>query len=181
MSGVAGPLSAKGMYKEATMVFDNATEIDGAVHEPLVYLACLVRLGDTAKAARLCSKLLDGDRKGVTAEALPRIADLAAALWLAGDPPPPESSLAKIFDAAEKALAAWSGGASAEEIDALLGAIPLRSPFKPLRLILKSLTGAEDTERRLKLLDMVPPGFGFRVAGPCRPPRGGWRHLAHRR
>jgi tetratricopeptide (TPR) repeat protein len=154
-------LVAKGMYKEATMVFDNATKIDGAVHEPLVYLACLVRLGDTAKAARLCSKLLDGDRKGVTAEAVPRIADLAAALWLGGDPPPPESSLAKVFEAAGKALAAWSSGASAEEIDALLGAIPLRSPFKPLRLILKSLTGAEDPERRLKLLDMVPPDSAF--------------------
>ena len=76
-------LAAKGMYKEATMVFDNATDIDGAVHEPLLYLACLVRLGDTAKAARLCSKFLDGDVKGVPAEALPRIADLAAALWLA--------------------------------------------------------------------------------------------------
>src|SRR4051812_13437902 len=154
-------LAAKGMYKEATMVFDNATEADGAVHEPLMHLACLVRLGDTAKAARLCSKFLDGDVKGVSAEALPRIGDLAAALWLAGDPPPPESSLAKVHDAAAKALAAWSGGASAEELDALLSAIPLRSPFKPLRLILKSLTGAEDTERRLKLLDMVPPGSAF--------------------
>src|SRR5689334_14828407 len=107
-------LAAKGMYKEATMVFDNATDIDGAVHEPLLYLACLVRLGDRAKAARLCSKFLDGDMKGgdvkgVPAEALPRIADLAAALWLAGDPPPPESSLAKVNDAAEKALTAWSG------------------------------------------------------------------------
>ena len=63
-------LAAKGMYKEATMVFDNATDVDGAVHESLLYLACLVRLGDTAKAARLCSKLLVGNVKGVTAEAL---------------------------------------------------------------------------------------------------------------
>src|SRR4051794_32521243 len=154
-------LAAKGMYKEATMVFDNATDVDGTVHEPLLYLACLVRLDDRAKAARLCSKFLDGDVKGVPAEALPQIADLAAALWLAGDPPPPESSLAKVHDAAEKALAAWSDGAGAEEIDTLLSAIPLRSPFKPLRLIIKSLTGTEDTERRLKLLDMIPPGSAF--------------------
>ena len=141
-------LAAKGMYKEAGMVFDNATAIDGAVHEPLIYLACLVKAGDTGRAARLCSRFLDEDVKGVTSEALPRIADLAAALWLSGDRPPPDSSLAKVHDAAEKALAAWSGGADAEEVEALLAAIPLRSPFKPLRLILKSLTGREDPERR---------------------------------
>ena len=39
----------------------------------------------------------------------------------------------------------------------MLAAIPLRSPFKPLRLVLKSLTGTEDPERRRKLLDMIPP------------------------
>ena len=51
------------MYKEATLVFDNATEIDGAFHEPLIHLACLVRPGDTEKAARLCARMLDGTRK----------------------------------------------------------------------------------------------------------------------
>jgi hypothetical protein len=43
----------------------------------------------------------------------------------------------------------------------LLAAIPLRSPFKPLRLVLKSLTGTEDPERRRKLLDMIPPDSTF--------------------
>src|SRR3954465_4767389 len=62
-------LAAKGMYKEATMVFDNATEPDGVIHEPLLHLACFGRWGNTAKAARLCSKFLDGDVKGVSAEA----------------------------------------------------------------------------------------------------------------
>jgi hypothetical protein len=70
-------------------------------------------------------------------------------------------SLVKVHDAAEKALAAWSGGADAEEVNALLAAIPLRSPFKPLRLVLKSLTGTEDPERRRKLLDMIPPDSAF--------------------
>ena len=154
-------LAAKGMYKEATIVFDNATAIDGAVREPLIYLACLVRMGDTTRAARLCSKLLDEDEGGVTAEARTRIADLAAALWLAGDPPLPETPLAKVHDAASKALAAWTGGAPADEVDALLNAIPLRSPFKPLRLAIKSLIGGEAPERRLRLLDMIPPGSAF--------------------
>src|SRR4051812_22513201 len=99
-------LAAKGMYKEASMVFDNATDVDGAVHEPLVYLACLVRMGDTARAARLCAKFLDGDVPGVSAEARVRIGDLAAALWLAGDQPPPDQSTAGHStagqDAAEK-------------------------------------------------------------------------------
>ena len=64
--------------------------------------------------------------------------------------------------AADKAVAAWCGGAAAEEIDALLNAIPLRSPFKPLRLILKSLISTgDDLERRIRLLDMVPPDSAF--------------------
>ena len=137
-------------------------------------------MGDTAKAARICLEAPRRGRAGLTAEALTRIADLAAALWLAGDPPPPETSLAKVHDAAEKRWPRGPAEQAAEEVDALLNAIPLRSPFKPLRLVIKSLTGAEDSERRLRLLDMVPP-VGFRVARQCHPPRGVRRHLAHPR
>jgi cellulose synthase operon protein C len=35
-------LAAKGMYKEAPLLFDNAAGVDGAFHEPLIHLACLV-------------------------------------------------------------------------------------------------------------------------------------------
>src|SRR3954468_10722294 len=81
-------LAAKGMYKEAPLLFDNAIGVDGAFHELLIHLACLVRAGDTEKAARLCARMLDGAAAGITAEERTRIADLGAALWLAGNPPP---------------------------------------------------------------------------------------------
>jgi tetratricopeptide (TPR) repeat protein len=160
-------LAAKGMYKEAPLLFDNAIGVDGAFHEPLIHLACLVRAGDTEKAARLCARMLDGAAAGITAEERTRIADLGAALWLAGNPPPAsptddERSPSRVFGAADKALAAWCASAPAEEVDALLNAIPLRSPFKPLRLILKSLISTgDDIGRRARLLDMVPPDSAF--------------------
>lgn len=158
-------LAAKGMYKEAPLLFDNAIGLDGAFHEPLIHLACLVRSGDAEKAARLCARMLDDSAAGITAEERTRIADLAAALWLGGNPPPaarPGDERSPVFAAAGKALAAWCGGAPAEEVDALLSAILLRSPFKPLRLILKSLISTgDDIERRIRLLDMVPPDSAF--------------------
>jgi tetratricopeptide (TPR) repeat protein len=160
-------LAAKGMYKEAPLLFDNAIGLDGAFHEPLLHLACLVRTGDNEKAARLCAKMLNDSAAGITAEERIRIADLAAALWLGGNPPPEapaddERSPSRVFAAADKALAAWCGGAPVEEVDALLNAIPLRSPFKPLRLILKSLiSSGDDIERRIRLLDMMPSDSAF--------------------
>jgi tetratricopeptide (TPR) repeat protein len=176
-AGRGRALAAKGMYREAPLLFDNAIGVDGAFHEPLIHLACLVRTGDTEKAARLCARMLDEAATGITSEERGRIADLAAALWLAGNAPPAspapvskdpisptdgERSPSRVLGAAEKALTAWCGGAPAEEVDALLSAIPLRSPFKPLRLILKSLVSTgDDTERRTRLLDMVPPDSAF--------------------
>jgi hypothetical protein len=166
-AGRARTLAAKGMVKEAALVFDNADAANGTVHEPLMHLACLVRAGDSAKAAQLCTRLLGQDVPGISEGDRVRIADLAAALWLAGHPPPlseNERSPTRIFAAAEKALAAWIGGAPAEEVDGLLNAIPLRSPFKPLRLILKSLIGQNgDADRRDRLLDIIPADSAFSV------------------
>ncbi|HEY0553971.1 MAG TPA: hypothetical protein VGG20_06860 [Thermoanaerobaculia bacterium] len=188
-AGRARTLAAKGMVKEAVMVLDNADAADGTVHEPMMRLACLVRLGDPAAAARTCARFLGAtdDAAGVTEADRARIADLAAALALAGHPPAAGDTPAKDFAAAQKALAAWLGGAAAGEIDGLLNAIPLRSPFKPLRLILKSLiTDDEDPGRRTRLLDMIPPDSAFaalaraaRVAlsGDPRQVIAGWNDL----
>jgi tetratricopeptide (TPR) repeat protein len=180
-AGRARSLAAKGMVKEAAMVFDNAIDADGSFHEPLVHLACLIRTDDNAKAAALCARLLADEAEGVTDAERTRVADLAAALWLAGHPPPSESERlpAKAHDAAEKALGAWIDGAPAETVDGLLNAIPLRSPFKPLRLIVKGLiTTGGDADRRDKLLDMVPASSAFgalaravRLAGTADPQR----------
>jgi tetratricopeptide (TPR) repeat protein len=59
-------LAAKGMYKEAPLLFDNAAGVDGAFHEPLIHLTCLVRTGDTDKAARLCARMLEDGAKLLT-------------------------------------------------------------------------------------------------------------------
>ena len=67
--------------------------------------------------------------------------------------------------AAQAALRAWLQGKPPEEVDHLLAGIPLRSPFGPLRLILKSLITPSDAAGKARgLLAMVPAGSIFSAA-----------------
>jgi hypothetical protein len=64
--------------------------------------------------------------------------------------------------AAQQSLTAWIEGKPPQEIDQLLNRIPLRSAFRALRLILKSLlTAADDPARARQLLDGIPPESAF--------------------
>ena len=67
--------------------------------------------------------------------------------------------------AAQAALTAWLQGEQSDDVDHLLSRIPLRSPFGPLRLLLKSLiTPADAAEKALGLLTMIPAGSMFAAA-----------------
>ncbi len=159
--GRAAALAGKAMYKEAALVFDNADAADNGVHEPLMHLACLIRAGDAANAMRRCCAYLS---QGVgTAAERERIADLAAALWCAGEVPPLPDAVpggARAHAAAAKALGAWLDGGSVAELAPLISAISLRSAFKPLRFILAAAVEA-DAERRTRLLELVPADSAF--------------------
>jgi tetratricopeptide (TPR) repeat protein len=167
-AGRARALAEKGMFKEAAIVLENTLTPDGTVREPVLYLSCLIRQGQYPKAAQVALKYLGADRER---EAAARVAELAAALWLAvaaADKPPAGAAGAEPGRAAAAALAAWAEGKGAEEMDGLLARIPLRSPFGPLRLILKSLImPADAAEKALGLLAMIPANSvfaGFRMA-----------------
>ena len=173
-AGRARALAAKGMFKEAEIVLGNTAATDGTVREPLLHLQCLIRQGQFQKAgahAFLCV----GTGK-VSASEAPQLAELAAALSLAVPipleaPADQTSERAKWVEQAlnaRQALSAWIEGKSEEEIDPLLNRIPLRSPFKALRLILKSLiTAPQNPERARQFLDGIPaesPFASFRLA-----------------
>jgi tetratricopeptide (TPR) repeat protein len=167
-AGRARILAAKGMFEEAETALSKAAGPDGTVPDPLLYVQCLVKRGQLSKAAGLAVKYIGNDK--VPASAAPRLAELAAALWLAAPvplapPADPKSEAGKWVEhavAAQQSLAAWIEGKPPQEIDQLLSRIPLRSAFRALRLILKSLlTAVDDPARARQLLDGIPPESAF--------------------
>jgi cellulose synthase operon protein C len=166
--GRARILAAKGMFEEAETALNKAAAPDGTVPDPLLYVQCLVKRGQVHKAAGLAVKYVGNDK--VAASAAPRLAELAAALWLAApvpllSPADQKSEAGKWVEhaaAAQQSLTAWIDGRPPQEIDQLLGRIPLRSAFRALRLILKSLmTAPDDPARARQLLEGIPPESAF--------------------
>jgi tetratricopeptide (TPR) repeat protein len=168
-AGRARALAGKGMFKEAAMVLENTLALAGTVREPRLYATCLIREGQQPKAA---ASLLHC----VASDALPpgepgaALQELTAALLVAVPLPPtparpdlPEAARWRELAAASReALAAWSDGAPVEEMERHLNRISLRSAFRPIRLLLKSLlTLPTDPERTRRLLETIGPGSPF--------------------
>ena len=168
--GRAKALSAKGLFKEAEVVLGNAVALDGAVREPLVLLDCLIRQGQIQKALAQALKYVGADSLAPGQGRL--MADLTPALYLArpvplvageSDPPARVEWIAAA-NAAREALEALTAQKPADEIEPLLAKIPARSPFGPVRLIVKSLM-TEDPAKARRLLEGVPADSAF---GPLR-------------
>lgn len=168
--GRAKALAAKGLFKEAEIVFGNAISAGGAVREPLFLLSCLISQGQHQKALAQALKYVGTD--AVEPEQKRPLSDLAAALYLAhpvplasaADDPP---ARVEWISAAHAARASWAGlaaGKPASEIETLLAAIPARSPFGPARLIVKALL-SEDPAKTRRLLEGVAAESPF---GPFR-------------
>jgi tetratricopeptide (TPR) repeat protein len=172
--GRARALAAKGMYKEAAMVLENTLAPNGTLRDPLLYVTCLIREGQQPKAAAHLLNYIGNEAS--QANEHQALEDLTAALLVVATPPPaPVTAVSAekarwrdLAAASREALAAWVGGASAEQIDQQLNRISLRSAFRPLRLLLKSLiTLPPDAERTAKLLGTITPAspfFAFRQA-----------------
>jgi tetratricopeptide (TPR) repeat protein len=168
--GRARTLAAKKMFKEAAMVLENTLSPDGTLGDPLLYVTCLIREGQQPKAAAHLLNYIGNDALPL-AERQP-LEDLTAALLVAVAPPPaPVSALSPervrwrdLATAAREALGAWVDGASAEAVDQHLNRISLRSAFRPLRLLLKSMiTLPPDAARTAKLLETITPASPFFV------------------
>src|ERR1700693_2253265 len=166
--GRARILAAKGLFEEAETALSKAATPDGTVPDPLLHVQCLVKRGQVHKASELAVKYIGNDK--VPAAAAPKLAELAAALWLAAPVPlaPPadrDSEAGKWVEhaaAAQQSLTAWIEGKPPQEIDQLLRRIPLRSAFGALRLILKRLmTAPDDPARARQLLGGIPPESAF--------------------
>ena len=168
--GRAKSLFAKGLFKEAEVVIGNAVALDGVVKEPLFLIDCLIRQGEIGKALAQALKYVGGETVDPGEERL--LSELAAAMFLArpvplatgaGEPPARAKWIAAA-NAARAALAALTANKPADEIEPLLAEIPARSPFGPVRLIVKGLL-TEDPAKARRLFDGVASTSPF---GPLR-------------
>jgi tetratricopeptide (TPR) repeat protein len=172
--GRARALAAKGMFKEAAMVLENTLTPAGLLRDPHLYATCLIREGQQPKAA---AHLLHCVASGAfPAGQRAALEELTAALLVAVPPlpapsrpdPPEAARWHELAAASREALAAWVDDAPAGEVHRCLERISLRSAFRPLRLLLKSLaTLPPDPERTRRLLETIGPGspfFPFRQA-----------------
>ena len=169
-AGRARSLAAKGMFDEAETALNKTAAADGTVRDPLLYVQCLAKRGQLGKAFQHALKYIGTDKVPVANSA--RMSELTAALWLVApvrvdaqaDPGSELSQWAQSAAAAQQSLAAWVEGKPAHEIEPLLSRIPMRSAFRPLRLILKSLmTAPTDPARARQLLD----GIGHQSPFAC--------------
>ncbi len=173
-TGRARTLAAKGMFKEAAMVLENTLTPAGTLRDPHLYATCLIREGQQAKAAaHLLHCVASGALPAGQSAALEELtAALLVAVPLLPAParpdPPAAARWRELAAASREALTAWVEGATAEAMDQHLNRISLRSPFRPVRLLLKSLaTLPPDPERTRRLLETIGPGspfFAFRQA-----------------
>lgn len=192
--GRARTLAAKGMFKEAAMVLENTLAPDGTLRDPPLYLTCLIRDGQQQKAAAHALVTI-GRESALPAAGRAALEELTAALLVAvplrADPAGAAASERNrwldLAAACREALAAWVNGAPAAELERQLNRISLRSAFRPVRLLLMSLTaGPQESDRSRRLLEAIHPAspfFPFRQAVEAVLPGGraldadGWNRL----
>ena len=173
--GRARAMVAKGMFKDAAAVIENTSAPDGTVADPLLYLHCLIQSGQQPKAAGHALAYI-GTAAPLPPDVQGPLEGVAAALWLAHRPqlamrqaPPERVRWLETATTASQALQAWADGLPTDELALLTGRISLRSPFRPVRVLLMALAAAPgEADRHRRMLDeAIPPGspfYGFRVA-----------------
>ncbi len=170
--GRARDLAAKQMFKEAAMLLENTRSPDGALRDPLLYAACVIREGQQGKAAAqllqdVCGPTLPANDRPA-AEALLAALLTVVALPAATAEPPERLRWREGAAAARQAITAWVEGVSAEEMEKLLSRISLRSAFRPVRLLLKALlAGPDAAEKSRPMLETIggeSPFFPWREA-----------------
>ena len=159
--GRARNLASKGMFKEAAMVLENTIQTGETVRDPALYVSCLIRDRQQQKAAAyLLNHPPEQENLAALAAALlvsvPRLPDLSLAAT------PEQRRWHTMAMASRAALAAWCDGVPSTELDPQLNAISLRSAFRPVRLLLKTLiTPMDDADRTRQVLETIPPNSPF--------------------
>lgn len=142
-AGRARELTAKGMLKEALVIWENRAALGSEVPPALEHSLLCLRLGEIEPVLRQWSQ-----REALSRAERERIGEQLAAAVLGGD-----ESLLERLDAddlvrrhaepARAALAAYCAN-EAEALGAALAQLPFRSPYRTWAALLKALTRAEE-------------------------------------
>jgi tetratricopeptide (TPR) repeat protein len=137
-AGRAGQLQAKGMYKEALVMWENRAVLGGP-SPGFGYLICLLRLGRTDRVnALLAQEPLRDDPRALAAVRSHLAAQLLAGAPGLADALPLDDPARAQLPAAEAALDAYCTGHDAA-LAAALQSVPYRSPYRDIVQILKAL------------------------------------------
>jgi tetratricopeptide (TPR) repeat protein len=164
-TGRARELTAKGMLKEALVIWENRTRLGEGVSFELDQAALLLRMGRVESVLALFA-----DTDAVPTIERNRLRSLLAARLLAGEEIiisrlPADDPVVLHAETAKAALAAYCAGDDAA-LRTALAAIPFRSPYRDWVQILKALQRLhESPEEAAGLLDRVSESSAF---GPLR-------------
>ncbi|MFP4061488.1 MAG: hypothetical protein ACLFS2_01695 [Halochromatium sp.] len=160
-AGRARELSDKGMLKEALVLWENRAALGPEVAPALEHSLLCLRLGDHEPALRQWSQ-----GEALSREVRERIGEQLAAAVLAGA----ESLLERLAAEdlvrrhaapARAALDAYCAG-DAEALEAALGQLPFRSPYRTWALLLKALARAErEPEAAREMLKRIDDDSAF--------------------
>ncbi len=163
--GRAEELADKRMYKEAVVLLENADRLLPEPLPPDKIVVWRINAQQYGKGLRLFFERETWFQAN-DATLWEDLGALAAILLLTDAPGivnalPKGSPLPEQRQTAREALAAYCRGED-ERADQLLRRLPLRSPFKVFRLILKSLIlQAREPEKAVRLLDKISPTSPF--------------------
>lgn len=160
--GRAEQLAAKDMYKEAAALWENMAALCGGRHLDR-YIDWLLQAGRVVRGARLFAEADPAFRESPVGS---RLAARIAGLLVCGhediaEALPADSPLMQQRDRMLAALRAYCEGDEAA-MNSSLKAIPFRSPYRDLRLILQAMLALPaDPQAALVQLDKVPSDSPF--------------------
>jgi len=160
--GRAEQVAAKGMYKEAAALWENMASLCGA-RQVERYIDWLLQGGRFGRGARLFAEADTAFRESPAGHRFAaRLAGLLVCDYAeVAETLPADSPLLQQRDSMLAALRAYSEGDDAAMKESLK-AIPFRSPYRDLRLILQGLMGlAADPQAALAQFDKVPADSPF--------------------
>ncbi len=166
-------VAEKGMYQEATILWDNHAKLSPQAECPDAYVGWLLRVGQYAKVAELLGKQPE-EAQTPWMRQLPEVMALMAlendkllGCFL------PEHPIAKHHATTKKAIAAY-GAKRDDEAEEALRQIPSRSPYRNVRTLLKAMMLMEqDRAAGLGMLEKIGTdsacrGFAEMLLGQVR-------------
>jgi len=150
-------LAAKQMYKEAAVMWENRATVCAVDSFPEIYIEWQFKAGRYTQAAQFYAKMEQ------TSALPPNFSVILGIIALGEADPATRANIAQGFswqaqwEIAERILQDYCNGASAQALESQLALISARSPFRDLRILMKSLlTLEQDPKSAIEIAAKIP-------------------------